>query len=236
MPSARTARVVAESSNIVSLEVLLAWPVLVGLLLLVDLRHGRMPLFLTYAYIAGLGILHLPGAFAHALPWKPFHDSSNTIVGLNYTTLALASFVAGSAVMTSSVRAMRSSYLDLRSSHAASIEIGYRCAQTLVIAGLAAWVIELSPLMRLPSVPSIVSAGKQLLIGGICMMCWLSWKTGAIVRFYFWLATSALFPVYSLVESGFLSYGITFLLTVLIFVGTFYRPRILLVGVAAVSI
>ena len=92
------ARSMSESSNLVSIEMLLAWPLLIGLLLLFDRRHGRLPLFLSYAYIAGLAVQHWFGGLAHAMPWNPFFDSTNTIVGFGYTTLGLACFVLGTAV------------------------------------------------------------------------------------------------------------------------------------------
>ena len=93
-----------EYSNIVSMEMLLAWPLLVGVLLLVDKRHGRLPLFLSYAFIASLAVQHWLGGFAHAMPWKPFLDSTNTISGFSYTTMGVASFVLGSVLVPGPTR------------------------------------------------------------------------------------------------------------------------------------
>ena len=44
------------------------------------------------------------------------------------------------------------------------------------------------------------------------------------------------FPIYTVIVSGFLGYGIGFLITILIFVGTFFRPRVLLVGGQSIAL
>src|SRR5262249_55054660 len=129
-----------EYSNLVSIEILLAWPALVLILLLIDRRHGQLPLFLSYAYIAALAVQHWPGGLAHAMPWNPFHGSTNTIVGMNYTTLALVFFVLGTAIIPGPQRNAFTGKLQ----STATIEKGNLCAKVLLIAGVAAWMIELT--------------------------------------------------------------------------------------------
>src|SRR5262245_22894236 len=159
----------SESSNLVSAEMLLAWPLLIGLLLFLDKRHGRLPLFLSYAYIAALGIQHWFGALAHAMPWNPFPDSTDTIVGFSYTTLGLACFVLGTAVMW---RPRRLAAGRAKLVYAVPIEahmLGHRYTTLLLASGALGWLAELTPLNGLPSVTSVISAAKQLLIAGICL-------------------------------------------------------------------
>ncbi len=225
-----------ESSNLVSIEMLLAWPLLVGLLLLLDKRHGRLPLFLCYAYIAGLALNHWFGGLAHAMPWNTFADSRNTIVGLEYTTLGLACFVLGTAIMP---RLRRSAANRARLGYAISAEAhftGQHYAKLLLVVGLLGWMAELTPLNGLPSVTAIISATKQLLIAGICLKCWLAWHARDRRQLVVWLCLALLFPLYTVLASGFLGFGFVVLMTILIFVGTFFRPRIALVAGAFVAL
>src|SRR5215467_6925397 len=200
----------SESSNFVSTEMLLAWPLLIGLLLFLDKRHGRMPLFLSYAYIAALGIQHWFGALAHAMPWNSFLDRTDTIVGFTYTTLGLACFVLGTAVMPRRLAASRARlvYAVPREAHM----MGHRYATFLLTSGALGWLAELTPLNGLPSVTSVISAAKQLLIAGICLKCWLAWHERDRKRLFKWLCLGLAFPLYTTIVSGFLGYGIVFLL------------------------
>jgi hypothetical protein len=219
-----------DHSHLVSIEVLLAWPLSVGLLLLLDRRHGPLPLFLSYVYVAGLAVQHWLGGLAHAMPWNPFPDSTNTIVGFNYTTLGLACFILGTAIMPRPRRLVATGWLRQAPLSSAAYALGQHYAKLLLVGGILGWIAEQTPLNGLPSVTSVVSAGKQLLIAGICLKCWLAWHTGDRRQLTLWLCLSLLFPAYTIIVSGFLGYGVTFAMTILIFVGTFYRPRMLLVS------
>jgi hypothetical protein len=106
----------------------------------------------------------------------------------------------------------------------------------LLLVGALGWVAELTPLNGLPSVTAVISAGKQLLIAGICLKCWLAWHAHHRRQLLLWLCLALVFPVYTVVGSGFLGYGVGFLMTILIFVSIFFRPRFLLVGGAATTI
>lgn len=226
----------SESSNLVSVEMLLAWPLLIGLLLFLDRRHGRLPLFLSYSYIAGLSIQHWFGGLAHAMPWNPFPDSTNTIVGFTYTTLGLACFVLGTAVMP---RPHRLATNRAKLVYAVPIEahmMGHRYAKLLLVSGALGWIAEVTPLNGLPSVTSLVSAGKQLLIAGICLKCWLAWHERDRKQLFIWLSLALAFPPYTAIVNGFLGFGIVLLMTILIFVGTFFRPRVLLVVSASIAL
>lgn len=226
----------SESFNLVSVEMLLAWPLLIGLLLFLDKRHGRLPLFLSYAYIAAFGIEHWFGALAHAMPWSAFPDSTNTIVGFTYTTLGLACFVLGTAIIRRPRRlaANRASLV-----YSVPIEahmMGHRYATLLLVSGALGWIAELTPLNGLPSVTSVISAAKQFLIAGICLKCWLAWHERDRKRLFTWLSLGLAFPFYTVIVTGFLGYGIVFLMTILIFVGAFFRPRIPLVVGASIAL
>src|SRR5262249_12318493 len=88
----------------------------------------------------------------------------------------------------------------------------------------------------IPSAPAVISAGKQAAVFAICLNCWIAWHVGDRLKFAGWLALSLVFPIVTVLGSGFLGYGIAWVILVLTFVGLFYRPRWQLVaaGIAAV--
>jgi hypothetical protein len=170
------------------------------------------------------------------MPWNPFPDSTDTIVGFSYTTLGLVCFVLGTAVMG---RPRRLAAGRAKLVYAVPIEahmLGHRYTTLLLASGALGWLAELTPLNGLPSVTSVISAAKQLLIAGICLKCWLAWHEGDRKRLFKWLCLGLAFPLYTTIVSGFLGYGIVFLMTTLIFVGAFFRPRIPLVAGASIAL
>lgn len=221
----------------VSIEMLLAWPALAALLVLLDRRHGPVPLFLCASYIAALAVQHWPGAFAHALPALDTEDAHNTAVGMTYSTLGLAFFVLGAALVPSPMQGIRRLGQAFRIALTpATLKKGHDFARVLLIGGLVAWAAERTSLMGLPSVTSIIAAGKAFLIAGLSLKAWLYWHTGRRLQVHVCIACTVLLPAYTMLGSGFIWFGISYMMTVLIFIGTFYRPRALLFGLATVTI
>jgi hypothetical protein len=209
--------------EIVPVELLVTWPVLVAVLAVADRRHGRLPLFLCNSYIAAMAINHWFGALVHAVPWNPFQSSANTILGFEATTWGLLFFVLGVALTPNTVS-------DASLAHSSSPptfepKAGGDAAKAMLLIGLAAWLVFVTPLASLPSITSVVEGGKQVLVVGICLKCWLSWWSGRFVSLMRWIGVGAFFPLYTTIFEGFLGFGISIFMTILIFVGTFYRPR-----------
>jgi hypothetical protein len=208
------------------LELLLAWPLLVAALVAADRRFGRSPLFLCNSYIAGLAVNHWFGALVHALPGHTFKSFANTIAGFEATTWGLLFFVLGVAVTPNAMPR------DWRAGSSNAAKIGRNSARTadraaiaLLWAGLVAWMAAATTLMTLPSVSSIISGGKHFLVAGICLKCWLHYRRGNLAGFGRWLGVGAFFPIYTTLSQGFIGFGISIFMTIIIFVGSFYRPR-----------
>ena len=214
------------NSDIVPFEMLLAWPLLIYILVRIDRRHGDAPLFIAYAYIAGLAVNHWFGGLVHSFPWKPFANSTTTIDGFAATTLGLAFFVLGAALVPKlhSAPRIRRSATAVHTLQSVD-RSGHRVGTILLTVGVASWLANMTFIGGLPSMAAILSGGKQLLLGGICLKSWLAWQDNDTRSVFRWLALGFAFPAYTILVEGFLGFGMTFLMTILIFVSTFYRPR-----------
>jgi hypothetical protein len=207
-------------TGVVSIEMLAAWPALLLALIWVDRRHGGMPLFIVYSYIAALAINHWFGALVHVVPTDGSLFAMNTPDGFELSTWGLAFLVAGAAIYPRVGSAQQwSAPTDAQAASAR------RAVNILLLMGLASWIAELTPLASLASVSAAISGGKQLLVGAICLKCWLAWTNSDRLTLSMLLVVAFLFPIYTVLFAGFLGYGISYLLSILIFVGTFYRPR-----------
>jgi hypothetical protein len=225
--------------NAFEIELLAAWPVFVGLL---TIRHsGRRsgPQFLCYAYVAGMAINHWFGAVVHVLPWNTFLSSENTFNGFEATTWGMACFTIG-ALLTPPPSSLTP---EIRPTPAPAREVASRgsshdaaVARSFFLTGVAAYVIARTPLGSLPSATSLVSGASQLLVAGICIGSWQQWQRGNRSGAFKWIALGFLLPIYTTLGQGFMGFGINALMTILIFFGTFFRPRWVLGIIAIVAV
>ncbi len=218
----------------VPIEMLGAWPVLIIVLMWLDRRYGPMPLFIVYSYIASLVINHWFGALVHIVPTDASEFAIYTPGGFEMSTWGLAFLVAGAAVYRpprlEKLKAQRLAAMAAPTANAQHV-VG-----VLVLLGLASWVLDLTPIANVPSISAAISGGKQFLIGAICLKCWLAWINHDRWGLLLWLSLGFAFPFYTVLFQGFLGFGISYLLSILIFVGTFYRPRWRVVAAAVIGV
>lgn len=214
-----------EISQLVDMNLVLAWPASVVALFLVLAMLRQPPGLYVPCYLVMFALQYWFGAFAYALPWHPFKDAAFTIDGFELSTWGLWAFLAG--VLAASLSASSTPR------HAPVLTVPLRIAgaqfSTIVlIVGAVTWFLTYTPAMSLPSAPAILSTASRLTLIGIALKCWIAWQNGAYSRANAWLAFAFVLPVITLMIEGFLGFGVLALSIVLSFVATFYRPRLLL--------
>lgn len=215
-----------------TLTVMLAiWLGTMPVLALVRRRQNHEGSGLLYAYVLNLWAIHWLGAAVHTLPWFRRGDLDVILLGLEQSTYGIVAFVVGSLVLAPMLESARSGTAELVEDLPARPR-GV-AAYYLVLGGLA--YVFLSQL-RLPTLGAVVAAGQQLLVVGLCLKCWWAWQAGRAGRLAAWLGVTLLLPVFTIVHTGFLSYGAVAALIVFVFVGSFYRPRRKVVAVALVIV
>jgi hypothetical protein len=210
-------------ADTVSIELLAVWPLLLVTLMWLDRRHGDLPLFIVYSYVAAFAINYWFGAMVHSVPTDASIFAIDTPDGFALSTWGFVFLVSGAAAYPA-LRPNNSQQTHLASVSRKAASAG-RATTVLVALGLCSWIIELSPLANVPSVGAAINGGKQLLIAAICLKCWLAWTHGKKGMLLLWLLLGFAFPLYTILFLGFLGFGISYLSSILIFVGTFYRPR-----------
>lgn len=214
-----------EISQLVDMNLVLAWPASVVALFLVLAMLRQPPGLYVPCYLVMFALQYWFGAFAYALPWHPFKDAAFTIDGFELSTWGLWAFLAG--VLAASLSASSTPR------HAPVLTVPLRIAgaqfSTIVLmVGAVTWFLTYTPAMSLPSAPAILSTASRLTLIGIALKCWIAWQNGAYSRANAWLAFAFVLPVITLMIEGFLGFGVLALSIVLSFVATFYRPRLLL--------
>jgi len=78
----------------------------------------------------------------------------------------------------------------------------------LVACGMTAFILT-GLVLTLPSIQSIVMAGRNLAVVGVCLGLWLAWQRRSRAGVKLWIAMTLLVPAAYLLGFGFLSYGFT---------------------------
>jgi hypothetical protein len=164
--------------------------------LLAVLRRRQPSLGLPLAYLAGLLVIHLPGAFAHLVDRQTLPGTDETALGMIYTAIATACFVAGVWFARYRVRAP------------AVVASGDRTPFALFCL-VGGWIViyGLYPLEGIPSLGAAIDKG-----GAIWLLGAMLGLRGAFSRVDFlpivgWLGALMVYPATSLLLGGFLSYG-----------------------------
>ena len=219
---------------------LAAWIVAPLILFTFHTRRGALGGFLVYSYIFSLIMSHWFGALVNLSPGGCYcvYSPPDTLAGFRLSSLALAAFAIGTIMVRPSQRlTIKRAVTPMERSQRQRglAELDRIAIQFFFPLGGFCWALTFTSAGAIPSITSILSVGKECVLLAICLMCWSSWFQGDRRRFFRWMATALLFPVVTVISSGFIGYGIVMAVTVLTFVAMFFRPRWVL-AVALVSV
>jgi hypothetical protein len=94
-----------------------------------------------------------------------------------------------------------------------------------IAAGGLSYLMMLIPQLRLPTLRAVISTSQQLMIVGLCLVCWHAWRTGRKRHLLLALGGTLALPFLTIVHSGYLSYGAVATLAVLVFLAGLARSR-----------
>jgi hypothetical protein len=205
-------------------EDLLRWVVLwaatAGLLIV---RHWRSEAGagLLLSYLLMFGVLHWLGPALFLLPWHDQRGVLVTVEGLRLATIATLALAAGSEVVV---------WVSWRTRPAASLRtlpppVDSRLVNLYLVAGAVLYLVVMPFAGLVPSLTAFVSSGTVLVVLGMGLHCWNGWVTARRAKFWFWVAAACTWPLVTVLGQGFLGYGFSFMLMVMAFVASFYRPR-----------
>ncbi len=202
------------------LQWVVIWAVTAAFLLA---RHWRSDAGagLMFTYVLMFGVLHWIGPAMFLLPWHDSRGALLTAEGLRLATIATLALAAGSEVI-----AWGSRHTRLAPGVAGvPTPIDSRLVNLYFVTGALLYLVVMPFAASLPSLTAFVSTGSVLVVLGMALHCWNAWITGHRRRFWCWIAVSAAWPFVTVLSEGFLGYGFGFMLMVVTFVASFYRPR-----------
>ena len=160
------------------------------------LRRDCISLGLPIAYLFGLLLIHLPGAYAHLVQADVLADSDLTELGIGFTAIGSACFVLGVWLARVSIPSVP----------AFAIWHRPKFALFCLVAGWT-FVFALSPLNSIPSLGATIDKGGTIWMLGVMLGLRSAMKRRKYWEAALWLGAVAVYPLVMLLLGGFLSYG-----------------------------
>ena len=196
---------------------------------------------LVLAYFVGLSMIHVPGAmmFLEAGEWN------RTRLGFEQTVIGLVAFLIGAAItrMTGFSRRLKNEIsVDRQNNLSPEMatelnQLAFKC----VLLGGFIYFFLMSYASAIPSATAILSPLGSLIIVGACLRLWVARNSGN--RFNYWSTICILpvLPLSTLVQSGFLGFGVVWTIAIASFLFAqsnrrwlyfFLAPVVLFVGLS----
>lgn len=213
------------------MSALIGWVIVTAIVVHLRLRQAATGSGLVVAYLLNLWAVHWLGAFLYALPWWRAMDAAGLVEsGFRQATAGLVGAAIGSVVVGPFIMTT----FRLPPSPAGTRTPEPRLATLYVAVGMLCYLVLLPLAARVPSATALVASGWQLLLVGLALILWKAWHDRRYTVFkVVLLAVLGGLPLLTIAHAGFLSYGSSAALTLLVFAATFVRPRWkILVGAA----
>ncbi|MCS4034715.1 hypothetical protein GGQ02_003125 [Salinibacter ruber] len=206
--------------------------VAVGIIWIQEKREGIPHIGLTLGYVGYLWQLHWTGGVIQ-LPESPLPQSEVAIDGFMESLWAIMAFAIGSGIVTLSARQLDQAIFLKSSSEYYRLSKKYA---PIILAGgaLFAYIISFSPIMQIPSITSIISAGKKLLLVSLYLYGLFGIEEKDIGKICIVLIIIAIIPFITVIQGGFLFFGAFMSSVVLVLLAKRYAPKWHLIAVIPV--
>jgi hypothetical protein len=180
---------------------------------------------LVVAYLANLLMIHWLGAAIELLPWFKTYDTSVVAAGFQQCVYGAVAVVLGAVCLAPVLWRVVHAVGGGEAPNAPCADVpGAFLPRVYFVVGLFSFLI-LFPNIIGATVTSLLANANQLLAVGPCLGCWRAWQLGDRRSFGRWVAVAFCLPLMTVIFQGFLGYGVVALITVLVFVAAFTRPR-----------
>lgn len=194
--------------------------------LVVMLRRDRLSLGLPIAYLSGLLLIHLPGAFVPLLNEVFTYNTEAIAIGIRLAAIGSLCFVAGVWIARFVNKKQRPVYRYIERR-----EFWFFC----LICGLVV-AFGMRFLDNLPSARAAVDRGSTIWMLGALLGLRYALSRGDPKAMMTWGALTFIYPILTLLLAGFLSYGSAALITVASALIVSARSRLKLISVGAACV
>lgn len=167
------------------------------------MRRDRISMGLPIAYLFSLNLIHVPGAYAHAMRPELFSTTSYVAIGIWQTAVASVVFALGVFLARRQITVPADMEVSDDWDHRGT---GLKFWLFCLIGGWI-FIYGLGALARIPSLGAIIEKGGAIWMLGTMMGLYVAISRGRPLLSLLWIAALAVYPAAVLLFSGFVSYG-----------------------------
>lgn len=187
----------------------------------------------TIIYTINLFLIYGFAALLYMLPWHRYISGEWMLLGFREATFGIGAFAVGNLILSHFfISLLGFPQPSARIAQDPKIALSSPLPKRYFIIGLVSFLVLPRFLIGLPTITSIMAAGQQLLVVGLCLLCWQSWQKNDMRRLRRWLYISLSLPLVSIFFHGFMGVGVVMSLVILLFMGRYIRPRPQTIAVA----
>ena len=204
---------------------IIAWMVVAAIVVFTRIRRPQLSVGLVAGYLVNLWLIHWPGAVTYVMPWYTAPDRDRVADGFHQSLIAVVAFALG-ALLLGPVLAK---ILEPPRSHSEESKVrrpDARLPWVYLSIGILGYTIIGRVLSGLPTVSAVAGGLRQLVIVGFALLLWNAWYAKDYRRFILIIACTAILPIATIVQEGFLGYGAMALIAIMTFTAVFARPRL----------
>ncbi|BAQ66446.1 hypothetical protein GM3709_3211 [Geminocystis sp. NIES-3709] len=175
-------------------------------------------------------MIHFVGGLIYALPWYEAKSAYLIQSGANYTQVStgfiqsvygVIGFGIGSIILAYwLVTLIKPRWLKLIPQ-----KPDLKLPTKLLKIGLLFFFFISPNIVKIQGLQGFSTSGIYLCVVALCLACWRSWYLGNKKQLLFWIGVSCILPIITINLLGFIGYGASASLIILIFVSSFYRPK-----------
>lgn len=202
-------------------ELLVMWLACALAMALVRSKKKTPGVGLVFAYLLNTWMLYWVATVLYIMPWYQGGFNAHLVeLGFEQSLYGVVAFATGSLVLAPFLI-----NLGLLPRARLLYQTDANLPKAYITTGVVFFFLMSSTLGSLPTARAIIATGQQLVVVGLGLSCWYAWRNRDSRKMAFWLGATLLLPFISIVTGGYLAYGSTAAISVLIFLSGFVRSR-----------
>jgi len=206
---------------------LIIWIVALSAIIFVSWKRREKNSGIALMYAVNLALVHFIVELVYFLNPRQLINERWMFYGFKESTYAIIFFAVGNLILAPFILNL----LNLPAAQPDSVEMTIPANQKNFIRkyfniGVIAFFVLPIFLFDVPTVRALIGAAQQLLVVGICLICWIAWKENDKKRLRRWLLISFLFPVITVLVHGFLGFGTVMTMVILFFIVRFFKMKL----------
>ncbi len=205
---------------------MIGWILISFILVYIRWRRGVLGVGLIFSYMLQMWAIHGLGAAIYILPWYEYFEPRIVEIGFQQASYGFIALALGSSLIAPFIIQQ----LISTSPSPVSYPPEPRLAKIYIAIGLICYLFFLPASSQIPSATAFTAAGWRLTAVGMALILWEAFQKRAWGKFSAGLVGFSFgLPLLTIVVEGFLSFGAMTILSLLAFVGSFFRPRRLVI-------